>query len=136
MRRTDLLSFLFGFDKFKIIKDEHETEYVVFRNSKVKGLREIYDKTAFEAVENHIYILDDISPKEFKVLFPIAKSLGNMLLCCLKQSFPNKNFIVFVTLCVHDSFIIRFHQKWKDEIPYYNPDDFENQGEKGFMFES
>ena len=135
MRRTDILSFLNGLDKFKIIKDEHETEYVVFKDSKVKYLRKILDKTAFEAVENHIHLLDDITLKEFKALFPIAKSLGNLLLCCLKQSFPNKNFIVFVTLCVHDSFIIRFHQKWEDELPYYNLNDFENQGEKVFMFE-
>lgn len=136
MKRTDILSFLNGFDKFKIIKDEQETEYVVFKNSKVKDLIKVNDKTAFEAVENHIHLLDNISHKEFSALFPIANSLGNMLLCCLKQSFPNKNFIVFVTLCVHDSFIIRFHQKWKDELPYYNPKDFENHGEKVFMFES
>lgn len=63
MKRTDILSFLNGFDKFKIIKDEQETEYVVFKNSKVKDLIKVNDKTAFEAVENHIHLLDNISHK-------------------------------------------------------------------------
>lgn len=136
MRRINTLFFLDYFDKFKIITDENHTEYVVFENSTLNSATGISDKTEFEALENHLHVLDNISLKEFKRLSPIAESLGNLLLCCLKQKFPRKNFVVFVSMCVHDSLIIRFHQKWENEEPYYNPNDYTGVTEKVFGFES
>ena len=136
MRRINTLFFLDGFDKFKIITDENDTEYVVFENSMLNSVTGISDKTEFEALENHLHVLDNISLKEFKRLSPIAESLGNLLLCCLKQKFPCKDFVVFVSMRVRDSLIIRFHQKWENEAPYYNPNDYTGATEKVFWFES
>lgn len=135
MRRINTLFFLDHFDKFKIITDEHNTEYVVFENSALNSITGINDKTEFEAIENHVHILDNISVKEFHRLLPIAESLGNMLLCCLKQKFPHRDFIVFVSMTVHDSLIIRFHQKWENEMPYYDPNDYKSSTEKVLRFE-
>lgn len=134
MRRINNLFFLNYFNKFKIITDENDTEYVVFENSTLSSVTGINDKTEFEALENHMHILDNISLKEFKMLLPIAEALGNMLLCCLKQKFPSKDFIVFVSMRVRDSLVIRFHQKWENEKPYYNPDDYVDATEKVFWF--
>lgn len=136
MRRIDTLFFLDCFDRFKIITDENGTEYVVFERSTLNSITGIQDKTEFEALENHLHILDNISFKEFKKLLPIAESLGNLLLCCLKQRFPHKDFVVFVSMGVHDSLIIRFHQKWENEVPYYDPNDFTGAKEKVLRFES
>lgn len=136
MRRINTLFFLDGFDKFKIITDENDTEYVVFENSTLNSATGISDKTEFEALENHLHVLDNISLKEFKRLLPIAESLGKLLLCCLKQKFPHKEFVVFVSMGVRDSLIIRFHQKWENEEPYYNTNDYIDATEKVFWYES
>ena len=56
----------------------------------------------------------DYSSGEITVLQVLQETCTNAGLVLATTDFPNKNFIVFVTLCVHDSFIIRFHQKWKE----------------------
>lgn len=106
----------------------------MFENSPLDSVTGITDRTAFEAVENHVHILDDITPGEFKKLLPVAESLGNMLLCCLKKRFPDRKFFVFVSIHVGDSFIIRFHQKWENEAQYYYPEDFNGPKERMFGF--
>ncbi len=135
MGRIEHLMFLSNLYKYKIIRDEHDTEYVVFENSSLDYVQNINDKTEFEAVETHQHLLDNIRKKEFTRLFPIAEALGKSVLCCLKQTFPNKNFVVFVSLGIHESFIIRFHQKWANEKPYYDPHSFNSLTEKVFVFE-
>lgn len=42
----------------------------------------------------------------------------------LSFSFPDKHFVVFVTIT--DSMIIRFHQKWENEPYYYSNENFGN----------
>lgn len=135
MKRIERLSFLVDLYEFKIIRDEYNTEYVVFQNSHLDCVEEVDDKTEFEALENHRHLLDKIRKNEFTRLFPIAESLGKSLLGCLKRDFANKHFVVFVSLRVGDSLIVRFHQKWAGEEPYYNPGDFSDSEEKVFMFE-
>ena len=135
MRRIDALFFLQQLDKFKIIKDENGFEFVLFESNALNSITGVKDKTEFEAIENHLHLLENISSKEFKNLLPIAESIGNMLLCCLKQNFPDKDFVVFVSIRIRDSLIIRFHQKWKNEAAYYNPNDYLDSNEKVFVFE-
>jgi len=135
MRRIDTMAFLNGINRFKTITDEHDTQYVVFEDCKLNYVTGIKDKTEFEAIETHKHIMDNISPREFKRLIPIAESLGDLLLCCLKHKYPDKDFVVYASLSVRDSLIIRFHQKWKDEAPYYEPNDFAGSYERVFMFE-
>ena len=135
MKRINTLFFLENIDKFKVITDEHDVEYVVFANSTLDSATKISDKTEFEALENHLHILDNISLKEFQKLLPVAESLGNLLLCCLKQKFPYKHCFVWVALRVRDSLIIRFHQKWENEPTYYSLDDSMDTTEKIFRFD-
>jgi len=116
--------------------DEKGNEYVVCRGSVCKSLTGIDDKTAFEALENHVHLLDCINQKEAKQLESIGFDLGKALLASLKFTYPDKNFYVFVTIHIGGSFIIRFHQKWEGEPAYINPDDFKNhKKEKIIMFQ-
>ena len=79
--------------------------------------------------------MDKITKKEFKSLIPISKQLGNTLLNCLKCKYPDKQFVVFVSIHLRDSMIVRFHQKWEGEEPYYRPSDFNGPNERVFSFE-
>ncbi len=136
MKRLDYFSLLAGLFYFEMVSDEKGNEYIFFLNSSNEPVNNVIDKTEFEASENHVHLLDRINKDEFTKLFPIAEKLGNALLNALSFNYPNKNFIVFVTIELHDSFIVRFHQKWDDEEPYYNPSDFTSPYTKVFMFES
>lgn len=80
--------------------------------------------------------MDNISKKEFNEIDSVAQALGKSLLCCLKQDFPTRSFCVFVSVSVNDSLIIRFHQKWPGEEPYYSLSDSDNEKEKLFVFEN
>ncbi|MDR1565542.1 MAG: hypothetical protein LBS74_11350 [Oscillospiraceae bacterium] len=117
----DLLTNLFY---FKAIYDPKGTEFIVFSQCPFDSLQNcITDKTEFEALENHVHLIEHVTKEEFNKLAPIAKNLGQALLNALKFNYPNKSFVVYVTIDLHDSLIIRFHQKWEGEEPYY-PADF------------
>ena len=108
---------------FKIIYDIKGTEYIVLDESRAEkdiSTIEIADKTAFEAVENHIHMMERIS---FVKLFSLQKEGENLcrsFLLSLKKKYPTRDFVVCVTLTLHDAMILRFHQKWKDEADYYS----------------
>ena len=57
------------------------------------------------------------------------------MLNALVYSYPTKSFYVYVTIELHDSFIIRFHQKWDGEEPYYDPNKITFPNSKDFVFE-
>ena len=44
----------------------------------------------------------------------------------LKINFPNKKFHIYLDCDFFDHVIIRFHQHWEDELPYYNVREFPN----------
>lgn len=44
----------------------------------------------------------------------------------LKTSFPNKHFYVYLDCDFNDHIIVRFHQLWENEEPYYDVKDFPN----------
>ena len=73
---------------------------------------------------------------EFERLVPVAKSLGQAVSNCLKIRFSDKQFYVCASLRMRDSMIIRFHQKWENEEPYYVPVDEDLETEKLFVFET
>ena len=135
MKRIQYLEVLSSLFSFKVITDNYHNEYIVYKSSNLSKVENISDKTAFEASENHVHIIDNISKKEFDNLIPIAIRLGQSLLCNLKYYYPQKNFMVFVSIRLHDSMIIRFHQKWKGEEPYCCPNEFLSSTEKVFLFE-
>ena len=116
------LKFINNLFRFKIIKDKQNNEYVLFKSSNFKHLDEIDDKTEFEAVENHIHLVDDVKPKDRKKLLKQTSYLAKALLYDLNATFPDKKFVV--CLSCEDSLIIRFHHVWENEPYYYIAEDF------------
>lgn len=136
MDRIFLLKQISSLFSFKSLYDECGNEYIVFSNNNVEVTQNVKDHTAFEALENHVHLLDDISKYEFDNLEHVAKGLGIGLLHSLNYSYPEKHFFVYVTCRLYDSLIIRFHQKWGNESPYYDANNFNAKNEKVFVFES
>ena len=89
LKKTEYLTQLAGLFRFKTITDDRGNEFVLFADSSVDRVEHVQDKTAFD-----------------------AETLGQVLLNSLKFRYPQKQFVVYVSLCLHDSMIIRFHQKW------------------------
>lgn len=135
MTKVELLKCFSEMFEFKTVSDKNGNEYVIYAHS---GITEIgfviEDKTQFEAVENHIHLINSIKKSDFEELVEIGRVLGETQLNVLKAKYPDKNFCVFVTVDVGDSMIIRFHQVWEDEFAYYNPDDFNSEKTKVLMF--
>lgn len=78
------------------------------------------DKTKCEATENHFHLFEKIGEANKAQAVEIGKSIAANLLNALTQSFPNKNFVVYLEVNVKDSVIIRFHQRWENEPPYFD----------------
>ena len=136
MKRIEYFELITNLFKFKTIIDEKGNEYVLFEHSFCEKIKNIQDKTEFEASENHVHLIDNINKDEFERLVPIAKSLGQALLNCLKCDFSDKEFVVYVSIHLKDSMTIRFHQKWENEEPYCWPEEFMSEKEKVFAFET
>lgn len=120
---------------FKIVTDENGNEYVIYANSVLDEIgSEPEDKTQFEAVENHIHLIDNVKQSDFDKLIEVGRILGETQLSALKSKYPDKEFCVFVTVDIGESMIIRFHQIWDNEPVYYNPDDFNSDKTRVLMF--
>ncbi len=112
--------------QFKTIADSEGNEYVVFGSSQLQHLEAVPDKTAFESFENHIHLLNRTSKRQRKDLNLISQILVQAVLARLKWQFPEKQFMVYVTVRIGDSMILRFHQIWPGEEPFCNPSDFDH----------
>ncbi len=120
---------------FKTVADKNSNKYILFANSTINEINfEVEDKTRFEALENHVHLSDNINNSNYNEAIEIGKILGETQLNALKSKYPDKEFCVFVTVDIGESMIIRFHQVWKNEPPYYNPDDFNSDKTKVLMF--
>ena len=104
--------------KYKVIFDEKGNNYVLLYSNPLNVVEGITDKTAFEALENHVHLIDKIRKRNINDVVLFGKKLGYTLAENLKAAFPDKNFVVFVTIT--NELIIRFHQKWFDEAEYYD----------------
>lgn len=134
MKRLDYFELLAHLFEFKLIKDEDNNEYIVFKQSRLISISGIVDKTEFEALENHVHLLARVRKEEFGRLISIGEIIGSAVLCKLKSQFSDKHFIVYVSTTLNDSMILRFHQKWDGELPYI-PVDFNAPNEKVLKFE-
>ncbi len=135
MRRTEVFEMLSRLLQFKTIKDSQGNEYVLFAENKLSDpIEGIEDRTAFEAVENHIHILKDIKRKEFDKLGSSAKAVGEVVFNKLQLAYPDKKFVVYVSLKLGDSMIVRFHQVWDGEEPYYDVTSFNSNRQKMYCF--
>lgn len=123
--RVSPLEELAHFAKTELKTDPYGNEYVLL-SGVVKDFQgfegEIGDKTAFEAVANHVHILDNVTAGELRQLAEVAPRLCRTLLALLCEKYPGKQFVVYAGAVLHDSFIIRFHQPWPGEPRYYERD--------------
>lgn len=134
MTKVELLKCLSEMFEFKTVSDKNGNEYVIYAHSGITEITsEIEDKTQFEAVENHIHLIDNVKKSDFEELVEIGKVFGEAQLNVLKAKYPDKEFCVFVTVDIGESMIIRFHQCWKNESVYYNPDDFNSEKTRVLM---
>ena len=136
MRQVEYFELISNLSDFKTMTTQRGEELVFFKNATIYDIDAVEDKTWFEAAENHIHLLDNVRKSEFDALIPVAQKLGRLLLGNLKFPYPDKRFMVFVSLKLNDSMIIRFHQIWEYEYPYCNPEEYVNDNERVFMFEA
>ena len=135
MKPVEFLDSITSLFEFRTKKDTAGNEYVFYKffdtsfldepdtlpnleERTIKGM----DRTALEAVDNHIHIIDKPKKCDFDSLCRSGEKLGKMMLAKLKYDFPDKKFCVFVTIQTDETMIIRFHQQWEGEEPYYDPD--------------
>lgn len=78
------------------------------------------DRTACEAVENHVHLLDGpIRKRDMPAARCFSTAVAEHLFQALTCAYPDKTFLVFLTLHA-DGAIIRFRQCWPGEPPYYD----------------
>lgn len=121
-RRVEIIDQMSDFFQTELVKDRRGNEYVLLKSLDWhfgESSNEPDDKTAFEAGQNHIHILDNLSRVELKYLRTTAQNLCDGILSMLCGLYPNKQFFVYASASLHDSFIVRFHQAWPGEPAYF-----------------
>ena len=114
------------FPKFYTVKDNKNNEYVFLKTEaeRINSLNLVKDKTQLEGYENHFHLFGKIRKRYQKKVEVVTNLILQNLINELRQNFPNKKFRVYLDCDFSDHVIIRFHQYWEDEHPYYNPDEF------------
>lgn len=119
---------------FKELLDNDNNRYILLSSSSINEISSVRDRTEFEAIENHIHLFDKVLQRDLMHLERIGTILGKALFDVLSVRYPLHFFYVYVTISVSDSMIIRFHQRWENESPYYNPDDFTKDTDRIICF--
>lgn len=134
-KKLFLYNELLNIFEFKSIHDNLGNELIILDKSTSNMLdgTVFEDKTAFEALDSHIHLINNIRRYDKKDLIDFGKKIGKLLIDRLSFSFPEKHFIVYVTIT--DSMIIRFHQKWENESYYYDAENFK-ENEYVILFEN
>ena len=116
------------FPKFYTVHDSENNEYIFLKtgDSTINSLSKVSDKTQLEAYENHFHICGKVKKSLQKTAYASAKLIANNLIEQLKIKFPNKQFYIYLDCNFTDHIIIRFHQFWENEEPYYDIRDFPN----------
>lgn len=114
------------FPNFYTIKDLENNEYVFLRTNddEIKTLKTVTDKTQLEAYENHIHLFGKLKKKYQSKALKISQLITENLVNELRWRYPDKKFLVYLDCDFGDHIIIRFHQIWKNEVPYYNVNEF------------
>ena len=124
--------------EFYTVKDNsgNELVFLSFGNEHLESLGGITDKTQCEAVENHVHLFEKISSKEKDSVIKFGTAIANNLLRALQCAFPDKKFIVYLSVNETDSTIVRFHQIWDNEQIYYDVTQFKQDRLHLFEFRS
>lgn len=134
-----LISFLLE-PPFYTVRDTKGNEYVLLQQNekrmKAKYLASIEDKTVFEACENHIHLFLTITKEEMEGMKSLASALGVFIMEKLYQAYPEKTFVVYTSLGLGESLILRFHQRWEGETDCFDLSEDKAAAEKYlFKFE-
>lgn len=117
---VDLLPIIYP--SFFLKRDQNGNEFVLLdMGQEFEAPLNISDKTQYEAVENHVHLFGKVREENLRFVREIATAIAENLAKVLKREFPEKSFLVFLTIDKADSTIIRFHQIWENEAPYYAP---------------
>ena len=77
MERMDLLTNLSQLFDYKTVSDLEGNELVLLRSSTINIIDfQVADKTEFEAIENHVHIIDRIKRKEIPALVKVSNIIG------------------------------------------------------------
>ena len=77
------------------------------------------DRTQYEAVLNHCHLFPGpLRPRQLAEARRAGLAAARSLRDSLARAFPGKRFAVFLTVSPEDV-ILRFHQLWPGEAPYY-----------------
>ena len=135
MKRIEIMEMLLDVLSFKTLKDCDGNEYVFFKSCAIKQVDNVDDKVELEATINHVHLFDNIRAEEFYNIDNISSELGILLLNNLHYNYPGKYFMVYVSVQLYDSMIIRFHQKWKGEAPYLDANGY-SSNVKIYLYEN
>lgn len=136
MKQIELLKRIAGIFEYKTIDGDRKDQFVLLKSSTFTKAKDVIDKTQFEATENHVHIMDYIKRDQFDDVKTAAELIGKALINNLKSCYPDRNFAVFATVKLYGSFIVRFHQIWENELPYYNETLFTKANECVYAFYS
>jgi len=125
------------FPVFYTLKDNKNNELVFLDLGKrLPGVfNRTLDKTQYEALENHFHLFNKIDIKDKNDVIKIGSIISQNLIISLENHFPKKKFIVYLQVNVKESTVIRFHQQWNDEPPYFDLKKYK-EGEGLFEFKT
>jgi len=115
----DLLPIIYP--RFYIAHDASENELVLLNSGapEIQGVL-ITDKTQCEAFVNHYHLFENIGKQNYENVVAIGHAIAKNLHNALTQAFPTKTFIVYLEVSLKDSVMLRFHQIWENEQPYFD----------------
>ncbi|MGI5173783.1 hypothetical protein H0R92_09300 [Treponema sp. OMZ 840] len=123
MTRIDFLEQLkpILFPKFYSVKDMQNNELIFLDcgGQKVSPGKRKIDKTQTEAFYNHVHFWDRVKAAEKEKITAFGTDIVHNLLEKLTARYKNGKFVVYLQVNSEGA-IIRFHQIWKDEPPYYD----------------
>ena len=109
------------YPKFYTVHNAFKNELVFLDDGEPKVPKvDTADKTQCEAFINHYHLFDKVGKRNYKKVVEIGMAIANNLRDSLLRAFPNKFFVVYLEVNVNDSVMLRFHQIWEDEPPYFD----------------
>ena len=125
MKENVLLENLVKLFDYERIAGAYDADLVVLKENDIDEITYwIDDKTEFEGSYNHVCAAEQVNESDFESLSRSLPKIGEALLKCLEHDFPGKKFDVFVLIRLHDKAVIRFHQQFDGEAPYYDRNQF------------
>lgn len=92
--------------------------YILTEPVSAADVPEITDKTAFEAVTNHVHLKNRVSLFEYLTLKGKLPEICAPLIRRLKEAYPDTTFAVSADITLHGSLTVRFHQRHEGESGY------------------